>query len=171
MNDVHMSHSMEFPYPQSMANCATCHAGKLDTVLSDANFKVETCKSCHPVTGAVGPVKEGQTEPSYDTTKLALKTIMPAAIHESMDLNTADCASCHSEGKTGKTFKQIHSGYDKAIYTADGLSTLKASPSPSTVPPLTAAPSTSSSAPREIQALERIDTSTITPTVMVGLYG
>ncbi|MDH3401571.1 MAG: hypothetical protein OEM03_11480, partial [Chromatiales bacterium] len=30
MNDVHMSHAMEFPYPQSMANCVTCHAGKLD---------------------------------------------------------------------------------------------------------------------------------------------
>ena len=52
MNDVHMSHSMEFPYPQSMANCVTCHEGKLDRVLSDANFKIETCKSCHPVTGA-----------------------------------------------------------------------------------------------------------------------
>ena len=53
MNDVHMSHAMEFPYPQSMANCVTCHEGKLDAVLSDDNFTVETCKSCHPVTGAV----------------------------------------------------------------------------------------------------------------------
>ena len=25
MNDVHMSHAMEFPYPQSMSNCVTCH--------------------------------------------------------------------------------------------------------------------------------------------------
>ena len=33
MNDVHMSHAMEFPYPQSMSNCVTCHEGKLDTVL------------------------------------------------------------------------------------------------------------------------------------------
>lgn len=38
MNDVHMSHAREFPYPQSMANCATCHEGKLDTILADANF-------------------------------------------------------------------------------------------------------------------------------------
>ena len=30
MNDVHMSHAMEFAYPQSMKNCVTCHAGKLD---------------------------------------------------------------------------------------------------------------------------------------------
>ena len=65
MNDVHMSHAMEFPYPQSMSNCVTCHEGKLDTVLSDANFKVETCKSCHPVTGAV-PSEDGKT---YCTTR------------------------------------------------------------------------------------------------------
>ena len=31
MNDVHMSHNMEFPYPQgNLFNCDTCHAGKLD---------------------------------------------------------------------------------------------------------------------------------------------
>ena len=52
MNDVHMSHAMEFPYPQSMANCVTCHEGKLDKILADANFTIATCKSCHPMTGA-----------------------------------------------------------------------------------------------------------------------
>ena len=52
MNDVHMSHAMEFPYPQSMSNCVTCHEGKLDKILTDANFTAATCKSCHPVTGA-----------------------------------------------------------------------------------------------------------------------
>jgi len=50
-NDVHMSHAMEFPYPQLMANCATCHEGKLDMILTDDFFKAETCRSCHPVTG------------------------------------------------------------------------------------------------------------------------
>ena len=25
VNDTHMAHAMEFPYPQSMANCSTCH--------------------------------------------------------------------------------------------------------------------------------------------------
>ncbi len=68
MNDVHMSHAMEFPYPQSMANCVTCHEGKLDTVLSDENFTVETCKSCHPMTGSE----------EYGTAEFALETIMPA---------------------------------------------------------------------------------------------
>ncbi len=105
MNDVHMSHSMEFPYPQSMSNCVTCHEGKLDVVLSDANMKIETCKSCHPMTATVGPVKEGAEEPSYDTTKLALKTILPEALHGSMDLNATDCTSCHGEGKSGQTFQ------------------------------------------------------------------
>ena len=78
MNDVHMSHAMEFPYPQSMASCVTCHEGKLDAVLSDDNFTVETCKSCHPVTGAVAAAAEGE-DPAYDTTGLALKTILPSA--------------------------------------------------------------------------------------------
>jgi hypothetical protein len=66
MNDVHMSHAMEFPYPQSMANCVTCHEGKLDKVLSDANFKVSTCKSCHPVTGAKAKVAKDGDTPAYD---------------------------------------------------------------------------------------------------------
>ncbi len=76
MNDVHMSHAMEFPYPQSMSSCVTCHEGKLDTVLADANFTVATCKSCHPVTGAKAAAKEGE-DPAWDTTGLALKTILP----------------------------------------------------------------------------------------------
>ncbi len=73
MNDVHMSHAMEFPYPQSMANCVTCHEGKLDIALADANFTVKTCKSCHPVTGSE----------EAGTTELALKTIMPPDLHGS----------------------------------------------------------------------------------------
>ena len=38
MNDTHMSHAMEFEYPQSMSNCATCHAGHLAEITVDANF-------------------------------------------------------------------------------------------------------------------------------------
>jgi OmcA/MtrC family decaheme c-type cytochrome len=51
MNDVHMSHGMEFPYPQSMQNCDTCHNGKLDRVIADATFTTEICLSCHPFEG------------------------------------------------------------------------------------------------------------------------
>jgi len=170
MNDVHMSHSMEFPYPQSMSNCATCHEGKLDTILSDANFNIKTCKSCHPMTGAVAPAAEGET-PAYDTTKLALKTILPPAIHGSMDLNTTDCLGCHGKGKPAKAFNQIHTGYNKPIYTADGLKYSEA---------ITVTVDSASfdgsmlnfkfSAVKN-PALEGIDVTTITPTVLVGLYG
>ena len=109
MNDVHMSHRAEFPYPQSMANCVTCHADKLDMILTDDNFRIEVCKSCHPVDGSA----------QYGTDTFALKTLLPA-IHDSMDLDTVDCAGCHKSGGIAPTFKQIHSGYDTAIYTADG---------------------------------------------------
>ena len=44
MNDVHMSHNMEFPYPQSMQSCTTCHAGKMGNtaptdIFADDKFK------------------------------------------------------------------------------------------------------------------------------------
>ena len=170
MNDVHMSHSMEFPYPQSMSSCVTCHEGKLDMVLSDANFKVETCKSCHPVTGAVAPAAAGAT-PAWDTTKLALKTILPQAIHGSMDLNTTDCTLCHGAGKSAPAFNQIHTGYDKVIYTADGQrysDAVKVS--------VDSASLSGNKLDIKFSAVENpdlagIDVSTISPTVLVGLYG
>jgi OmcA/MtrC family decaheme c-type cytochrome len=172
MNDVHMSHSMEFPYPQSMSNCATCHEGKLDKILTDANFKISTCKSCHPVTGAKAAVaKEGDT-PAYDTTKLALKTIMPAAIHGTMDLNTTDCTTCHGEGKAAPSFKKIHPGYDKTIYTADGI---KYSDAVSVT--INSATLTGNKLDIKFSAAAKpgftaVDvTKNFTPTVMVGLYG
>jgi OmcA/MtrC family decaheme c-type cytochrome len=165
MNDVHMSHAMEFPYPQSMSNCVTCHAGKLDKVLSDANFKVETCKSCHAVTGSVGPTPEGAEEPIYDTTKLALTTILPSG----HDL-ASDCTACHGEGKTAPSFNKIHTGYEKSIYTADGkrisdIVTVSIDKAAYAEDKLTFSFSVASS--EEIG----LDVNTITPTVLVGLYG
>ena len=121
MNDVHMSHAMEFPYPQSMANCVTCHEGKLDKVLADENFTVATCKSCHPVTGAKAPVAKEGDEPAWDTTKLALKTILPEATTASWTWPTTDCTMCHKDGGVAPGFNKIHTGYDKAIYNAAGI--------------------------------------------------
>ncbi len=166
MNDVHMSHAMEFPYPQSMANCVTCHEGKLDKVLSDANFKVSTCKSCHPVTGAV---KKNGDEVVYDTTTLALKTILPE-VHASMDLDTTDCTTCHGEGKAAAAFNKIHTGYDKAVFTADGkrisdIVTVSIDKASFADNKLTFSFSAASS--EDIG----LDVKTISPTVMVGLYG
>ncbi len=161
MNDVHMSHAMEFPYPQSMSNCVTCHEGKLDRILTDANFTVETCKSCHPVTGSE----------EYGTSERALETIMPPEIHGSLDLNTVDCTSCHGEGKAAPAFSQIHTGYDKAIYTADGQ---RYSDAISTT--IDSAAFDGDMLDIQFSAvesldLEGLDVADIAPTVLVGLYG
>lgn len=173
MNDVHMSHAMEFPYPQSMANCVTCHAGKLDKVLADANFNVQTCKSCHPMTGAkeLDPAdKEGKAT-LYDTTELALKTIVPAESHNGLDLATVDCTMCHGEGKAAKAFNKIHTGYDAAIYTADGKKYSEAIVV--TIDEASVADNklTIKFSATEATDIEGLDVAAIKPTVMVGLYG
>jgi OmcA/MtrC family decaheme c-type cytochrome len=161
MNDVHMSHAMEFPYPQSMANCVTCHEGKLDKILTDANFTVETCKSCHPVTGSE----------EYGTSERALETILPPEIHGSMDLNTVDCTSCHGEGKGAPTFSQIHTGYDKAIYTADGQRYSDAISTTIDSAAFDGDMLDIQFSAVESSDLEGLDVADIAPTVLVGLYG
>jgi len=160
MNDVHMSHAMEFPYPQSMSNCVTCHEGKLDVILSDANMTAATCKSCHAVNGAKA---EGE-EPAYDTTELALNTIVPHGFDE-----TADCASCHSEGGMASAFNQIHTGYDKAIFTADG--TRYSDVITVTIDSASFADNKLTFAFSAASELDGVDAASITPSVMVGLYG
>ena len=165
MNDVHMSHAMEFPYPQSMSNCATCHEGKLDVILADDNFKFKTCKSCHPVTGP----EEG-TEPYRAP---ALKSVMPQWIHGSMTLDAVDCEICHSEAShTGlPRFSDIHSGYDKQIYTTNGLkysnAVLVTIDDASIVNNELTIQFSASKDPN----LYGIDVNNIVPTVLVGLYG
>ena len=169
VNDVHMSHAMEFAYPQSMANCVTCHEGKLDTVLSDANFKIETCKSCHPLTGAKAEAAEGDT-PAWDTTGSALASVIPADLHGSMDLATTDCTMCHGEGKAAAGFKAIHTGYNAKIYTAEGIrysDVITASIDSATFDGAVFTVDVSAVAAEGIA----IDPATITPTILVGLYG
>jgi len=161
MNDVHMSHAMEFPYPQSMSNCVTCHEGKLDTILSDANFRIETCKSCHPMTGSE----------EYGTSELALQTLWPSRSHDRMDLATEDCASCHTEGGDAAPFNEIHSGYNNVIFTADGVKysdaisvTIDSASFENDM--LTVAFSAG-----EDPDLPDLAAADIVPTIMVGLYG
>ena len=161
MNDVHMSHAMEFPYPQSMANCVTCHEGKLDLILADDKFRVETCKSCHPVTGSE----------EHGTAELALATILPPAIHGAMDLGTTDCASCHSEGGFASLFSDIHTGYDTMIYAAADLKYSDAIVV--TIDDASVADNkiTIRFSAVEVTDLAGIDVADIVPTVMVGMYG
>jgi OmcA/MtrC family decaheme c-type cytochrome len=172
MNDVHMSHAMEFPYPQSMANCVTCHEGKLDKILTDENFQAATCKSCHPVTGAKAKVAKEGDEPAYDTTGVALKTILPEAIHGKMDLATTDCTTCHGEGKAAASFKKIHPGYNQTIFTADGLrysDAISVTVNSATLKDNKLNIKFSAAAKPEVKNVDV--TKNLTPTVLVGLYG
>lgn len=117
MQDVHQSHAMEFPYPQSMANCVVCHEGKLDMILTDANFTLETCKSCHPVTG----------DEDYPAMAPALYSVMPTTGLDHSTYIDADyqeantCNGCHKVGGAGPEFSEIHLGYDPEIYSAEGV--------------------------------------------------
>jgi OmcA/MtrC family decaheme c-type cytochrome len=159
MNDVHMSHAMEFPYPQSMSNCVTCHEGKLDKVLADVNFTGETCKSCHAVTGS----EESKAAAP------ALMTIMPED-HGDFDLNTETCSDCHSADGGAPVFNEIHTGYDKAIYTADGLrysDAISVTIDSASFDGNKLNIKFSATEPQDIG----LDVTTITPTVLVSLYG
>jgi OmcA/MtrC family decaheme c-type cytochrome len=113
MNDTHMSHAMEFPYPQSMANCATCHEGKLAFVLDDLQFTGETCKSCHALDG----------DPAYDDSHRAppLRGLWVENQVDSFHNITSDCTVCH-DGATARRFSDYHTGYDSEIY-ADAAGT------------------------------------------------
>jgi len=158
MNDVHMAHAMEFPYPQSMSNCATCHEGKLDMILTDDNYKPETCKSCHPVDGP----EEG-TDPHRAP---ALATIMPHS------LDIGKCSNCHTEGGLAPPFNEIHSGYNLEIYAdADGTKwsdIFTASVDEASLDGNILTIKFSAAETGNITALHAAD---IVPTVLIGLYG
>ncbi|MBL7078866.1 hypothetical protein ISS39_00945 [Candidatus Bathyarchaeota archaeon] len=159
MNDVHMSHAMEFPYPQSMSNCIVCHEGKLDVILTEDNFNGPTCKSCHPVTGSE----------EYGTAETGLATLLPAAIHGEMVLETVDCAACHSDGSAFGDFEDIHPGYDTMIYAEEGLKY-----SDAIVVTIDDASITGNELTIELSASGTaggLDSADIVPEVLIGLYG
>ncbi|UCF14600.1 MAG: hypothetical protein JSW59_14390, partial [Phycisphaerales bacterium] len=158
MNDVHMAHAMEFPYPQSMANCATCHEGKLDVTLTDDNYKLETCKSCHPVTGP----EEG-TDPHRAP---ALVTVMPHAIP------VMECNNCHTSGGTAPLFSEVHTGYDEHIYAAsDGTRYSQVFTASVDAADLTGNILTIDFSVTKNIALTELEPADVLPTVVVGLYG
>jgi len=125
MNDVHMAHAMEFPYPQSMANCATCHEGKLDRILDNTNFTPETCKSCHPaqgidawpelgIEGDPGYQAEGEYYQSHRAPPFEYLWTK-AGVDEFHDPVTVwNCQACHGNG-VAPPFNELHSGYDEHI--------------------------------------------------------
>ena len=148
MNDVHMSHAMEFPYPQSASNCNTCHEGKLTQVLDNSNFTAETCKSCHPVQGidtfprtfnpdgseklggrsGTSPVAEDYWQahraPAFAWLWGPEGGSDPSDIssfHETAIVSAAPdaCTLCHGAG-VARAFNEMHTGYAANIYDATG---------------------------------------------------
>ncbi len=112
MNDTHMSHAMEFPYPQSMANCNTCHEAKLDLITDGDFFVAATCKSCHPVQSTPLEYVQSKRAP-------ALEDIWIAEGVEWHDIED-NCNGCHANG-VGGSFAEYHPGYDSEIYDEDGV--------------------------------------------------
>jgi OmcA/MtrC family decaheme c-type cytochrome len=128
MNDVHMSHAMEFPYPMSMSNCNTCHEGMLAQVLDDSNFTPETCKSCHPVQGIDAwpgeDYYQGLRAPALGylwTPEGGSDTSDISSFHETAILSAAAdaCTFCHGAG-VSRSLSEYHTGYDVTIYDATG---------------------------------------------------
>jgi OmcA/MtrC family decaheme c-type cytochrome len=134
MNDVHMAHAMEFPYPRSMANCSTCHAGKLDVVLDNSNFRGEVCRSCHPVEGngawhdlpdIIDPVTGDEIpDPQgiYAQEERAIPLLQLWTEHQVDSFHNIndDCQTCHGVLAEAPTFNELHTGYDVRIADETG---------------------------------------------------
>ena len=147
MNDTHMSHAMEFPYPMSISNCASCHEGKLDRVIADATFTAETCVSCHALQGidtwpktfdADGnEILGGRSGTSSVPEQYAQLNRAPpfeylwthntsqnyVALHQQVLASAdPDCTVCHETAGIAPAFSAYHTGYDTSIADADGVS-------------------------------------------------
>jgi len=179
MNDVHMSHNMEFAYPQEMFNCVTCHEGKLSSVLATSNFTAETCISCHSLT-------DPDNETSGAARGAGLVTMMSAfTVHNTYladttyaTLRATNCQVCH-DGSVGPTFTTLHKGgYDPKIYATDGTrysTTFLASVDSASISGNTLS-ITFSATTLDGTGTLTVGTSTmladsIVPTVIIGLYG
>jgi OmcA/MtrC family decaheme c-type cytochrome len=118
LNDVHMSHAMHLPYPQSMATCNTCHEGKLAQVLDNTNFTWETCQSCHVIEG-IGSwpgedFAQAHRPPPFDY----LWQRGPDLTFHDVEA-IPDCQGCHGAG-VARAFGEYHNGFDPHIYDDAG---------------------------------------------------
>ena len=124
VNDVHMSHAMHLPYPQSMATCNTCHEGKLDQVLDNTNFTWETCQGCHVVEGIDSWPDDGtgDSEQYYQTHRAPAFDYLwqrgPDLTFHDVVANP-NCQGCHGAG-ISREFSEYHNGFDKHIYDDTG---------------------------------------------------
>ena len=159
MNDVHMAHAMQFPYPQSMQNCATCHTtqAQRDQIFAPANFTAETCISCHAVEGLKTKMKAAafghSTQTASDTA-----------------LRASNCVTCHN-GADAPTSGKIHNGgFNSKIYSSTGArysDAIKVTIDSTTV----AANKLTIKFSAKDTGATGFDMAKIKPTVLVGLYG
>ena len=187
INDVHISHATDFPYPQHMNSCVTCHKGKmgdaaLNDVFADAKFKPSNCITCHGVEGLKG--------------KMAAANYNHAGFISQMDdpatRDSVSCRNCHASGDVqadtgtagvnggGTPFATIHNnGYDPLIYASDG--TRYASDGTGGNPGVFSASIDSATYDAATHTLDiqfsatgvkgSMDAKNIKPTVTIGLYG
>jgi OmcA/MtrC family decaheme c-type cytochrome len=163
MSDVHMSHAMEFPYPMSMANCATCHDGKLAMTTTDANFTGMVCKTCHAVTG-------NEEYPPPTGRAPALLTLWEETGTESFHNMGLTCNECHKAGGVGPTFADLHGGYNSEIY-ADNAGTMWSDIFTASVDSADLNGTTLTVNFSATGAGGGLTAADIVPTLMVGLYG
>ena len=193
INDVHISHATDFPYPQHMNSCVTCHKGKmgdaaLNDVFADAKFKPSNCITCHGVEGLKG--------------KMAAANYNHAGFISQMDdpatRDSVSCRNCHASGDVqadtgtagvnggGTPFATIHNnGYDPLIYASDGTRyAADCSDDPTTTctnPGVFAVKITEATYDADHHTLDikfsatgvkgSMDAKNIKPTVTIGLYG
>jgi OmcA/MtrC family decaheme c-type cytochrome len=116
--DVHMSHAMHLPYPQSIATCNTCHAGKLTQVLDNSNFTWETCQGCHVIEGIDAWPGETYAQehraPPFD---YLWQRGPDLTFHDPVAV--PDCQGCHGAG-IAREFSAYHNGFDEHIYDDTG---------------------------------------------------
>jgi len=104
------------------------------------------------------------------TVELALNTLMPADAHEDLDWTEDECNDCHKVGKKAVGFSEIHTGYDSTIYTAGGVRYSDAISLTIDSAAFDGSQLTFAFSAKQDPDLG-FDLATITPTVMVGLYG
>ena len=174
MNDVHMAHAMEFPYPSSMSNCNTCHEGKLDEIQTVDNFVKGTCVSCHAWTG----------DEDYGTAEHSLQAIWERAglstVHNwAAPADAPECNTCHNAISDALTdLTDLHNGgFNPLIYTEDGAERY----SEAFIVAIDAVSFDSTSNMLNVQfsateeggagTIADHDAEDIVPTLLVGLYG
>ncbi len=180
MNDVHMSHNMEFAYPQRLTNCVTCHAGNMDPdpanpgIFAEANFRAETCISCHSLT-------DPDNETSGAKRGAGIVTMMQAVPFHLASYTTPDgtgnyatlrglvCTTCH-DGSTAPTFATLHNnGFDPMIYATDG--TRYSDNILVSIDSASIAGNTLTIGFSATGTVGTLSANNIVPTVLVGLYG